>query len=164
MKRLPIIAGAAATAVLAGTLLGVPAIAQGASSPSSSTNSSSTNSSSTTSTAPLTAKEQAAVDGFLADHPLLAHALADRATAWDGFLTAHPDIAAEIAKVRSLPADQRRAEIKKWLTSHPGARTAIRDWRGDLRTQRQERRQDRRTQRQTRRGDTGAASTTSSSV
>jgi hemophore-related protein len=150
MKRLPIIAGAAATAVLAATLLAVPAIAQGGS-PSAS--------SSTASTAPLTATEKAAVDGFLADHPLLAHALADRAAAWDGFLIAHPDMAAEIAKVKALPADQRRAEIKKWLTSHPAARTAIRDWRGDLRTQRQDRRQDRRTQRQTQRSGAGGTST-----
>ena len=155
MKRLPIIAGAAAAAVLAGTLLAVPAIAEGGSSSASS---------STASTAPLTAKEKAAIDSFLADHPLLAHALADRAAAWDAFLKAHPDIAAEIAKVKALPADQRRAEIKTWLTSHPDARTAIRDWRGDLRTQRQDRRQDRRTQRQTERGGVGAASTTSLSV
>jgi hemophore-related protein len=152
MKRLPIIAGAAATVVLAGTLLAVPAIAEGVSSSASS---------GTAATAPLTTKEKAAVDSFLADHPLLAHALADRAAAWDGFLKAHPDIAAEIAKVKALPADQRRAEIKDWLSKHPDARQAIRDWRGDLRTQRQDRRQDRRTQRQTRRGDAGTASATS---
>lgn len=150
MKRLPIIAGAAATAVLTASLLAVPAIAQGGSSAATS---------STTSTAPLTTKEKAAVDSFLADHPLLAHALADRAAAWNGFVSAHPDIAAEIAKVKALPADQRRAEIKKWLTSHPDARRAIRDWRGDVRTQRQDRRQERRNQRQTRRDDAGAAST-----
>jgi heme-binding protein len=155
MKRVPIIAGAAATAVLAATLLAVPAIAD---------NSSAAPASSTTATAPLTSKEKAAVDSFLAEHPLLAHALADRAAAWDGFLKAHPDIAAEVAKVTALPADQRRVEIKKWLAAHPDARTAIRDWRGELRTQRQDRRQERRTQRQSRRSDTGPASTTSSSV
>jgi hemophore-related protein len=155
MKRLTIIAGTAATAVLAGTLLAVPAIAEGGDSSTPS---------STAATAPLTTKEKAAIDSFLADHPMLAHALADRAAAWDGFLKAHPDIAAEIAKVKALPAAERRAEIKKWLADHPDARTAIRDWRGDLRTQRQDRRQDRRSQRQDRRGGAGTASSTSLSV
>jgi hemophore-related protein len=150
MKRLPIIAGAAATAVLAGTLLAVPALAD---------NSYSSASTGTTATAPLTTKEKAAIDGFLTDHPVFAHVLADRAAAWDAFLAAHPDIAAEIAKVKALPADQRRAEIKAWLKDHPDARAAIRDWRGDLRTQRQDRRQERRDQRQARRGDTGATGT-----
>jgi hemophore-related protein len=148
MKRLPIIAGAAATAALAGTLIAGPALADNGSSPAST---------STTTAAPLTASENAAIDRFLADHPLLAHALADRAAAWEAFVKAHPDIAAEIVKVKALPADQRRAELKAWLTSHPDARKAISDFRSNRRTQRQ----DRRTQRQDRRGAAGAASTTS---
>jgi hypothetical protein len=49
------------------------------------------------------------------------------------------------------PADQRRAEIKKWLTAHPDARSAIHTQRQECRTQRQDRR-----------SDTGAASTSSS--
>jgi len=152
MKRLPVIAGAAAVAILTGSLIAVPALAQGGSSSAAS---------SSAATAPLTASEKAAVDGFLADHPLLAHALADRAAAWDAFLKAHPDIAAEIAKVKALPADQRRAEIKTWLTKHPEARQAIGDWRAGLRNQRHDRRQGRRAQRQAVPGGSGPASTTS---
>ena len=152
MKRLPIIAGAAAAAILTGSLIAVPALADGGSSSAAS---------SKAATAPLTASEKAAVDGFLADHPLLAHALADRAAAWDAFLKAHPDIAAEIAKVKALPVDQRRAEIKTWLTKHPDARKAIRDWRANLRTRRQDRRRDHRAQRPAGPSGSGAASTTS---
>jgi hemophore-related protein len=148
MKRLPIIAGAAATVVLGGTLLAVPAIAN---------NGSPAAASGTAATAPLTAAEKQAIDGFLADHPRLGHALAERAVAWDGFLKAHPDIAAEIAKVKALPAGERRAEVKKWLSSHPEARQAIRDWRSDLRNQRQDRRK-------ARQSGAGAARTTSLSV
>jgi hemophore-related protein len=155
MKRLPIIAGAAGAAVLAATLLAVPAIAD---------NGSSSTSSSTSTTAPLTTRQKAAIDSFLADHPLLAHALADRAAAWAGFLTAHPDIATEIAKVMALPVDQRRAEIRGWFAQHPEARKAIVAWRSDLRAQRQSRRQDRRGQRQGVPRGTGAATTTSLSV
>jgi hemophore-related protein len=59
-------------------------------------------------------------------------------------MKAHPDIAAEIAKVKALPVDQRRAEIRQWLADHPDARKAIRDWRAGLRTQRSEQRSERR--------------------
>ena len=152
MKRLPIIAGAAAAAILTGSLIAVPALAQGGSSSAGSSNAS---------TAPLTAREKAAVDGFLADHSMLAHALADRAAAWDAFLKAHPDIAAEIAKVKALPADQRRAEIRTWLTNHPDARKAIGDWRANLRNQRHDRRRDRRAQRPAGPAGSGTASSTS---
>jgi hemophore-related protein len=138
MKRLTIIAGGAATAVLAGTLLAVPALADNPSSGASSST-----------TTPLTTTEKDAIDGFLDDHPVLAHALAGRAEAWAAFMKAHPDIAAEVAKVKALPAADRRAEVKKWLTDHPDARTAIRDWRSGLRDQRQARRTDRRDQRST---------------
>jgi hemophore-related protein len=138
MKRLTIIAGGVSTAVLAGTLLAVPALAD---------NSSSGASSSTTT--PLTTTEKDAIDGFLDDHPVLAHALAGRAEAWAAFMKAHPDIAAEVAKVKAMPAADRRAEVKKWLTDHPDARTAIRDWRSGLRDQRRARRTDRRDQRST---------------
>jgi hemophore-related protein len=138
MKRVTIISGGAAAAVLAGTLLAVPALAEGGSSSSSSST-----------TAPLTATEKHAIDGFLDDHPGLAHALVGRAQAWADFLKAHPDIAAEVAKVKALPAGERRAETRKWLSDHPDARTAIRDWRSGLREQRQARRTERRTERRT---------------
>lgn len=138
MKRVTIIAGGAATAVLAGTLLAVPALADNGSSSSSSST-----------TAPLTATEKGAIDGFLDNHLGLAHALASRAEAWAAFMKAHPEIAAEVAKVKALPPDERRAEVKKWLSDHPDARTAIRDWRSGLRDQRQARRTDRRDQRST---------------
>jgi hemophore-related protein len=131
MKRLTILAGGAATAVLAGTLLAVPALADKGSSPAPR---------STAAAGPLSAAEKKAIDGFLADHLLFAHALAGRAEAWAAFLTAHPDAAAEVAKVKALPVDQRRAEIRAWLADHPEARQAIRDWRADRRTQRGERR------------------------
>jgi hemophore-related protein len=155
MKRMTIIAGGAATAILAGTLLAVPALAEGGSSSASS---------STAAQGPLTATEKDAIDGFLADHLGLAHALAGRAEAWAAFLKAHPDIATEIAKVKTLPAGERRAEVKKWLSDNPDARTAIRDWRSAIRGQRQDQRKARRDQRQARRGDAGTASSTSSSV
>ena len=131
MKRLTIVAGGAATAVLAGTLLAVPALADKGSSSAPSR---------TAAAGPLTATEKDAIDGFLDDHLRLAHALADRAEAWSAFTKAHPDIAAELAKVKVLPVDQRRAEIRKWLAEQPEARTAIRDYRAGLRTQRRERR------------------------
>jgi hemophore-related protein len=149
MKRLTIIAGGAATAVLAGTLLAVPALADNGSSAAPSSAST-----------PLTATEKAAIDGFLDDHLGLAHALAGRAQAWAAFLNANPDIAAEVAKVKALPVAERRAEVRKWLSDHPDARAAIRNWRSGQRVQRQARRTDRRDKR----GDAGTATRTSSSV
>jgi hemophore-related protein len=156
MKRVTIIAGGAATAVLAGSLLAVPALADNAatSAPSSTTT-------------PLTATEKNAIDGFLDDHLGLAHALAARAQAWAAFLKAHPDIAAEVAKVKALPSDQRRAEARKWFADHPDARTAIRDWRSGLREQRsglRDQRGDLRDQRRARRTDRQDQRSTSSSV
>lgn len=136
MKRLTIVAGGAATAVLAGTLLAVPALAD--------KGSSSAPSSSTAAPGPLTATEKDAIDGFLDDHLLFAHALASRAEAWAAFMKAHPDVAAEISKVKALPVDQRRPELRKWLADNPEARKAIRDWRAGLRTQRDARRTERR--------------------
>ena len=112
----------------------------------------------------LTATEKEAIACVLADHPTFAPALARRAAAWEAFLAAHPAVAAEIAKVKALPADQRRAELKKWLADHPDARKAIHDWRTDARKARQGQRQDRRKARQDRRGDAGTASATSLSV
>jgi hemophore-related protein len=142
MKRLTIVAGGAATAVLAGTLLAVPALADKGSSSSQS---------STVASGPLTATEQDAIDNFLDDHLPFAHALASRAQAWAAFMKAHPDIAAEIAKVKALPVDQRRAEIRQWLADHADARQAIRDWRAGLRTQRSEQRSERRSTRRSER-------------
>jgi hemophore-related protein len=155
MKRVTIVAGAAATAVLAGTLLAVPALAEGGSSAAAK---------GAASAAPLTTAQKDEIEGFLSDHPMLAQALAGRAEAWATFVKAHPDIAAEVAKVKALPADERRAEVKKWFADNPDARAAIRDWRSGLRDQRKENLTQRRDQRQSRRGGAGTASSTSSSI
>jgi hypothetical protein len=101
MKRLTIVAGGAATAVLAGTLLAVPALAdKGASSAPGRT----------AATGPLTATEKDAIDSFLDDHLPLAHALARRAEAWAAFTKAHPDFAAELSDWRAEVRTERRLE------------------------------------------------------
>ncbi|MEC3916664.1 hemophore-related protein [Nocardia sp. CDC160] len=48
-----------------------------------------------------------------------AAARADSAPKVAAYLAAHPDVAAELAKVKSLPKDQRRAELKSWRQSNP---------------------------------------------
>ncbi|MFI6170747.1 hemophore-related protein [Nocardia sp. NPDC051052] len=65
-----------------------------------------------------------------------AQARADSAPRIAAFLAGHPDFAAEIAKVRALPKDQRKAEWKSYRQAHPqeaqdfkNARAAIRDYR-----------------------------------
>ncbi|WP_369640729.1 hemophore-related protein, partial [Nocardia sp. JMUB6875] len=37
------------------------------------------------------------------------------------YLAAHPDVAAEIAKLKSLPKDQRKAERQAWRQANPQA-------------------------------------------
>ncbi|MEC3952173.1 hemophore-related protein [Nocardia sp. CDC153] len=48
-----------------------------------------------------------------------AAARADSAPKVAAYLAAHPDVAAELAKVKSLPKDQRRAELKSWRQANP---------------------------------------------
>ncbi|MFE4460461.1 hemophore-related protein [Nocardia tengchongensis] len=48
-----------------------------------------------------------------------AAARADSAPKVAAYLAAHPDVAAELAKVKGLPKDQRRAEIQAWRQANP---------------------------------------------
>ncbi|MTE17375.1 hemophore-related protein [Nocardia aurantiaca] len=48
-----------------------------------------------------------------------AAARADAAPKVAAYLAAHPDVAAEIAKVKTLPKDQRRAKLKAWRQANP---------------------------------------------
>ncbi|MGV9833894.1 hemophore-related protein [Nocardia niigatensis] len=48
-----------------------------------------------------------------------AAAHADAAPKVAAYLAQHPDVAAEIAKVKALPKDQRRAELKAWRQANP---------------------------------------------
>jgi hemophore-related protein len=41
------------------------------------------------------------------------------------YLAAHPDVAAEVAKIRSLPKDQRAAARKAYLAQHPDVAKAL---------------------------------------
>lgn len=60
----------------------------------------------------------------------IAAARADAAPKVAAYLAGHPDVAAELAKVKALPKDQRRAELKSW-------RQANRQEAQDLRAARQ---------------------------
>ncbi|GAA2053227.1 hemophore-related protein [Williamsia deligens] len=65
-----------------------------------------------------------------------AAAVAQAAPAVAGVLARHPDLAAELAHVRTLPKNERRAELKEFRKTHREeftelrqARTPIRDYR-----------------------------------
>jgi len=45
------------------------------------------------------------------------------------YLAAHPDVAAEVAKLRALPRDQRPAARKAYLAQHPDVAKALHDAR-----------------------------------
>jgi hemophore-related protein len=122
---------------LVGFGLAVPAIAATGSSGSSSPAGSSSTSSK------LTQTQLQSVEDFLADHPRAAQALAGRAADWAKLVAAHPEIKAELAKVMALPADQRKAELKKWLAANPAAKAALQDYRSGLKEQRLTKQQDR---------------------
>ncbi len=49
------------------------------------------------------------------------------------FLAAHPDVAAEVATLRALPADQRADARRQYLTDHPDVATALQGLRTDVR-------------------------------
>jgi hemophore-related protein len=153
MKRITAVVTAGAFGV-AGFGLAVPALA----SADSGTSTASTAASTSTAVplaagkapAPLTSDQQDSILDFLAAHPQLAQAMAARAKGWDALVTAHPEIKAELTKVLALPADQRKAELKKWLAANPAAKAALQDYRQGLKEQRltkQKDRLDRRLQR-----------------
>lgn len=54
----------------------------------------------------------------------------DVRTAVKNYLAAHPDVAAEVTKLRSLPADQRAAARKAYLAQHPDVASALHHVRG----------------------------------
>lgn len=109
--------------------------------------------SATTST--LTDAQTKSIEDFLADHPQLAQALAGRAAQWQKLVTAHPEIQAELTKVRALPADQRKAELKKWLDANPTAKQALQDYRQGIKATRLTKQRDRIDQRLKRLNGTG---------
>jgi hemophore-related protein len=98
--------------------------------------------------APLTQSQKDAILNFLAEHPQLAQGLAARAQGWAKFLAANPAIKTELDKVLALPADQRRAELKKWLAANPAAKKALQEYRLGLQQDRLTKRQDRLDRRQ----------------
>jgi hemophore-related protein len=96
-----------------------------------------------TTTAPLTSAQQNAILDFLADHPQVAQGLASRAQGWATFVAANPAVKAELDKVAALPADQRRAELKKWLAANPAAKKALQTYREGIKEQHLTRQRDR---------------------
>jgi hemophore-related protein len=151
MNRILVIVTAAAAGAV-GTGVAVPALASGGSaSPAASSAGSS-----------LSSSQLQSIEDFLADHPNLAQALAGRAADWQKFLAANPAIKAELAKVATLPATQRRAALKTWLQANPSAKAALEKYRIGLKQARLSRQQDRLKQRLGRIG-TGPSSTSPSS-
>ncbi len=86
--------------------------------------------------APLTSAQKDSIEQFLADHPNIAQALAGKAAGWAKFLAANPSVKTELDKVLALPADQRQAELKKWLAANPDAKKALQTYRKGLKEQR----------------------------
>jgi hemophore-related protein len=149
MNRIIVIVTAAAAGAI-GTGVAVPALA-------------SSGSPATTTTTPsaLSSSQLQSIEEFLADHPNLAQALAGRAADWEKLLAANPAIKAELAKVATLPAPQRRAALKTWLQANPSAKAALEKYRIGLKQARLSRQQDRLKQRLGRIG-TGPSSTSPS--
>jgi hemophore-related protein len=133
MKRMTAVVTLGSAGVL-GLGLAMPALADAAGS---------SGSSSPSSAAPLTSAQQEVILDFLADHPELAQGLAARAQGWAKFVAANPAVKAELAKVAALPADQRRAELKKWLAANPAAKKALQTYREGIREQRLTKERDR---------------------
>ena len=99
--------------------------------------------SATSSSTKLSDAQTKSIEEFLADHPRLAQALAGRAAQWQKLIAAHPEIQTELTKVLALPADQRKAELKKWLAANPDAKKALQDYRSGLKEQRLTQQKDR---------------------
>lgn len=100
-----------------------------------------------TGSAPLSQAQKDDILDFLADHPQLGQALATRAQGWEKFVAANPTVKAELDKVLSLPADQRRAELQKWLAANPAAKQALQTYRQGVKQQRLTKQRDRLDQR-----------------
>lgn len=140
MKRMTAVVSLGSAGVL-GLGLAMPALADAAGSSTPASRSAA---------APLTQSQKDAILDFLADHPQLAQGLAARAQGWAKFLAANPAIKTELDKVLALPADQRRAELKKWLAANPDAKKALQEYRLGLQQDRLTKRQDRLDRRQQR--------------
>jgi hemophore-related protein len=112
----------------------------------------------TASTSKLTDAQTRSIESFLADHPRLAQALAGRAAEWQKLITAHPEIQAELTKVLAMPADQRKAELKKWLAANPAAKEALQAYRTSVKEQRLTKQKDRIEQRLNRLNGKGSGS------
>lgn len=128
MKRMTAVVSLGSAAVI-GLGLAMPTLADAAGSGSSSTTSKAT-------AAPLSQSQKDAILDFLGDHPQLAQGLATRAQGWASFLAANPAVKTELDKVLALPADQRRAELKKWLAANPDAKKALQTYRQGLKEKR----------------------------
>lgn len=59
-------------------------------------------------------------------------ALAAAAPKVSSYLDNNPAVASELAKLRSLPKDQRKAEAKTYFTANPQVKAALHDARGAL--------------------------------
>jgi hemophore-related protein len=138
MKRMTAVVSLGSAGVL-GLGLALPALADAAGSTAPPSSSAS---------APLTQSQKDAILDFLADHPQLAQGLAARAQGWAKLLAANPAIKTELDKVLALPADQRRAELKKWLAANPDAKKALQEYRLGLQQTRLDKRQERLDRRQ----------------
>lgn len=133
-----------------GLCLAMPALADATSGSPSSVRAASASAAPTNrpaNTAPLTSAQKDDILDFLGDHPRLGQALAARAQGWQKLVAANPDIKAELDKVLALPADQRRAELQKWLAANPKAKQALKDYRQGLKAQRLTKQRDRLDQR-----------------
>lgn len=80
----------------------------------------------------------ASADGPDCSPAALSAARADAKGKVQAYLSSHPDAAAEFAKIKTLPKDQRRAEMKAYAAAHPqdaqaikDARQAVRDYRAN---------------------------------
>jgi hypothetical protein len=158
--RNPTLVAVAGGGLAAALALGaaVPALASSAT-PGSTAAATRTSASTSTSTspaaAPLTGAELVTIDRFYETHPVLGHRLVARIDAWKTFLANHPDFAAEVAKWRELPPNQRRAAERAWLADHPAVRHDVAQLRADRREFRHDLRELRR---DLRRGSATAAS------
>lgn len=134
------LAASLAAAALTATAVAVPAIASSNNGPTSTMVS---QYSGATTPTPLSEAQHKDVDEYLAAHPRVAQGLAEQAERWKAFTTANPELAAELQKLRALPADQRRAALEAYLKANPDQRAALKQWRDQSRQLRHDRRDQR---------------------
>lgn len=79
----------------------------------------------------------AAADTPECSQQALDAARADSRSKVQAYLASHPDAAAEVAKIKALPKDQRRAEWQSYKQSHPQEAQDLRDARAAIHTYRQ---------------------------